>query len=125
MLDPQLNHLLESAIDTSCKLAIVTTFAEQRNLSATPSEMAARVCRDIWSVESSLTELAQDGILTLRDNRYTLGTSPDLSRKLALLRETYAHPLLRNELQRMLREIEQFAPYRRELRLQRAKQLAA
>jgi hypothetical protein len=115
MLDPQVTQLLETAVNTSCKLAIVFTFLEHSSLRATPSEMAARVCRDIWSVEAALKELAEDGILTLRDKRYSYETCAERRAQLSVLHATYEHPLQRNELQALLRDLERYAPYRNEL----------
>ena len=115
MLDPQVIELLETAVNTSCKVAIVLTFLEHSSLCATPGEIAARVCRDIWSVESALKELAEDGILTLRDKRYRYETCAQRQAQLDVLHETYEHPLQRNELQALLRDLERYAPYRKEL----------
>jgi len=115
MMDPQVAQLLETAVNTSCKLAIVMTFLEHRSLRATPGEMAARVCRDIWSVEAALKELAEDGILHLRDKRYSYETCPERQAQLSALHQTYEHPLERNELQALLRDLERYAPYRKEL----------
>lgn len=125
MLDPQVIRLLESTIDTSCKLAVALKFLDHRGLDATPSEMAARVCRDIWSVEAALQELATDGVLVCREPRFSLDPSPDVSARLALLRDTYAHPLQRDELYGVLREVETYAPYRSDARKGRRKSLAA
>lgn len=115
MLDPQVTHLLETAINTSCKLAIMLKFHEQSTLSITSSQLAARVCRDIWSVEAALEELTEDGMLNHRDGRYVCCACAKLAGQLQLLSETYAHPLLRNELQQRLRDLERYAPYRKEL----------
>lgn len=112
MLDPQVIHLLESAINTSCKLAVVLNFLDHRTLCVTPSEMATRLCRDIWSVEAALNELADDGVLSRRERRFVYEPSTELARKLELLRETYAHPLQRDALQQVLRDLERYAPYR-------------
>jgi len=117
MLDPQITHLLETAINTSCKLAIVLTFMENGSWCATPSEIAARVCRDIWSVEEALQELAEDGILFARDRRYCYASGTDIRTRLRALQEIYAHPLERNELNSLVRELERYAPYRKELQL--------
>lgn len=112
MVDPQITQLLENSINTSCKLAVVVTFWQHGPLQATPQEMAARVCRDIWSVETALKELADDGILVKQDKRYHCTPTPDLRAQLQLLCDTYSHPLQRNELQQQLREIERYARYR-------------
>lgn len=125
MLDPQVVYLLESTIDTSCKLAVALKFLDHRGLHATPSEMAVRVCRDIWSVESALEELAADGVLVRREPRFALNLSPEISAQLALLRDTYAQPLQRDELHKLLRELETYAPYRRDGRKVDRKSMAA
>jgi transcription initiation factor IIE alpha subunit len=115
MLAPQVTQLLERAVNTSCKLAIVLTFLDHRSLNATSNEIAARVCRDIWSVEAALNELAEDGILTFRDKRYSCATCAERRAELNELRRTYEHPLLRNEVQSLLRDLERYAPYRKDL----------
>jgi hypothetical protein len=115
MLDPRVTQLLETAVNTSCKLAIVLTFLEHRSLRATATEIAGRVCRDIWSVESALNELVEDGILALHEKRYSCEVCTELRTQLNVLRTTYEHPLQRNELQGLLRDLERYAPYRKEL----------
>lgn len=112
MLDPQVVGLLESSIDTSCKLAVALKFLDHRGLAATPSEMALRVCRDIWSVESALDELAADGVLVRRELRFALNAAPETAARLALLRDAYIHPLKRDELHELLHELETYGPYR-------------
>ncbi len=114
MLDPQVRHLLETGINTSCKLAIVLRFIEQSELRATASELATRVCRDNWSVQDALDELVEDGILQRWDGLYYCASSPDLRARLRLLQETHTSPLQRMELQRLLRDLERYAPYRKE-----------
>lgn len=125
MLDPQVTHLLESAINTSCKLAVVLKFLDHRTLCVTAPEMASRLCRDIWSVETALNELATDGVLLRRDRRFAYEPSAELRSTLTLLRETYAHPLLRNELHEFLRDLELYAPYRSVMPQQLRSKLAA
>lgn len=115
MLDPQVTQLLETGINTSCKLAIMLKFLEQSTLSLSASELAARVCRDIWSVQAALEELAEDGLLYCVERRYSCKACAELATQLQLLGDTYAHPLQRNELQRLLRDLESYAPYRKEL----------
>jgi transcription initiation factor IIE alpha subunit len=115
MLDPQVTQLLESAVNTSCKLAIVLTFLEHSSLNATSSEIASRVCRDMWSVDTALNELVEDGILTLRDKRFCCEASCERRAQLIELRRTYEHPLLRNEVQERVRDLERYAPYRKDL----------
>ncbi len=114
MLDPRVTHLLETGINTSCKLAIVLRFIEQTELHATTPELATRVCRDLWSVQDALDELVEDGILLRRDGVYSCASSPELLIRLRLLQEAYTYPLQRIEVQRLLHELEKYAPYRKE-----------
>lgn len=125
MLDPQVTHLLETAINTSCKLAIMLKFLDHRSLSATSSEMASRVCRDIWSVDTALNELADDGILCRRDNRFVFEPTRELHSIVNRLHEMYADPLQRDELQQIIRDVERYAPYRHVLPRQFFSKLAA
>jgi hypothetical protein len=114
MLDPQVTQLLVNGIDTSCKLAIMLRFAESSGLAATPHELAARICRDMWSVQQALDELVEDDLLQRAENRYLSAGSPGMQSRLHALRDTYDQPLQRLELQRLLRDLEQYAPYRKE-----------
>ncbi len=125
MLDPQVTQLLETGINTSCKLAIVLRFIEQTELRATALELAARVCRDRWSVQDALDELVEDGILQRRDGVYARVSCPELRAGLRLLQEAHTYPLQRIELQRLLHDLERYAPYRKEFPRQLlARQLA-
>jgi hypothetical protein len=114
MLDPQVTQLLTNGIDTSCKLAIMLRFAESSGLAATAPELAARICRDMWSVQQALDELVEDNLLQGCDNHYRSAGTPGMPNRLQALRDTYAQPLQRLELQRLLRDLEQYAPYRKE-----------
>lgn len=115
MLDPQVTQLLETAVNTSCKLAIVLRYADQPSLCATPNEIAARICRDPWSVQQALRELAEDGVITPRDGRFACAPSTELRSQLAALQSLYADPLQRDELHLLIRDLERYAPYRDEL----------
>lgn len=115
MLDPQVTQILNKGINTSCKLAIMLRFAEQCEFRATTPVLASRICRDIWSVQSALDELVEDGLLLQHDNLYSLVPCLELRKRLLMLRETYEYPLQRIELQRLLRDLERYAPYRNEL----------
>lgn len=114
MLDPQVTQLLDKGINTSCKLAIMLRFVEQREFHPTTPTLAARICRDIWSVQSAVDELVEDGLLFKHDNQYSLVPCSELRKRLLLLRETYEYPLQRLELQRQLQDLERYAPYRNE-----------
>jgi len=114
MLDPRVTQLLENGINTSCKLAVVLRFVEQPELCAAPQDLAARICRDIWSVETAISELVEDGILARCGNRYCCSSSADLRARLRLLQEAYTYPLQRIELLGLLHDLERYAPYRNE-----------
>jgi hypothetical protein len=113
MLDPRISSILETAINSSCKLAIAVVFAERPTLRLTSVEIAERVYRDRWSVEAALADLTREGVLDLRESRY--GSAPAVRADLRLLQDHYVDPLIRMELLRVLREVERYAPYRHEL----------
>lgn len=115
MLDPRVKQLLENGINTSCKLAIVLRFVEQTELCATTHVLAGRVCRDIWSIETAINELVEDGILSRCGNQYCCSPSAELRVGLRLLQEAYTYPLQRIELLNVLHDLERYAPYRKEL----------
>ena len=114
MLDRRVTHLLESGINTSCKLAIVLRFVEQTELCTTMNALISRVCRDKWSVEAALNELVEDCILTRCGNQYCCSPSAELRTGLRLLQEAYTDPLQRIELLTVLHDLELYAPYRKE-----------
>lgn len=115
MLDPQVTDLLESAINTSCKLAIILDFLDRRHRYIEPVQMSERLGRDIWSIEESLQELVEAGILVKEDNCYWYEPSLQRRTQLQALRQTYDHPLQRAELHRVLHDLERYAPYMKEL----------
>ncbi len=115
MLDPQVRTLIESAINSSCKLAIAVLFAERPAVRLSASEIAERVFRDRWSVETALSELTAAGVLELRNGRYGLPATMDMRDQLRRLQDGYADPLTRMELLHFLREVERYQPYRHEL----------
>jgi hypothetical protein len=115
MLDPQVRNLVETAVNSSCKLAIAVLFAERPALRLGASEIANRVFRDRWSVESALSDLVAAGVLELRDGRYGTPAEIDMRDQLRQLQDGYADPLTRMELLRVLREVERYTPYRHEL----------
>src|SRR5688500_3987810 len=98
MLDASLRRLLEEVVNTSTKLAIVLLYAEHERLSATPSQILQRVCRDIWSVEKALRELAADGILVAQDGQYRYRPAPQWREALTRLLSAYDEPFRRQEI---------------------------
>ena len=112
MLDSSLRRLLEEAVNTSTKLAIVLLYTGRPSSAATPQEISQRICRDIWSVEEALQELAEDGILVHQDGRYHYRPRPGWSADLVRLVTAYDEPLLRLEIMRVVADLDRYAPYR-------------
>jgi hypothetical protein len=112
MLDHSLRHLLEEAINTSTKLTIVLLFASNKNLSATPAQVSLRLCRDIWSVEEALIELAEAGILAETGGVYRYRPVHSWTDSLGRLLTTYDEPLRRQEIVRVVGDLDRYAPYR-------------
>lgn len=119
MIDPTVQLLLERAIDSPVKLHILLIFHEHPRLEVTPSAMAERCCRDIWSVSQALHELAEDGILQvstsvgLHEPRYCYMPRPEYLDPIHKLMRGYDDPLERDLLQRSLRDIALYASFRR------------
>ncbi len=112
MLDSTLRRLLEEVVNSSTKLAIVVLYAGQRRLVAAPADISQRVCRDIWSVQEALQELADDGILMRIDGCYHYAPAPKWHDGLARLMTTYDEPLRRQEIMRIVGDLDRYAPYR-------------
>jgi hypothetical protein len=118
MVDPMVQQLLEQAIDSPVKLHLLLMFYENPRLEATPRAVADRVCRDIWSVTQALFELADDGIMLRAatangDPVYRYAPSPQHVDAIARLISGYDDPLERDQLQRSIRDVAAYAPYRR------------
>ena len=112
MVEADLQRLLEDAVNTSCKLAIVMQYAEHADLSATPTQVSQRLCRDIGSIEQALDELAHDGILTGSGHEYQYGPNPRRRHQLRLLIAAYDEPLCRQEIMSIVADLDRYAPYR-------------
>jgi DNA-binding MarR family transcriptional regulator len=118
MVDPMVQQLLEHAIDSPVKLQLLLMFYENPRLEATPRAIADRVCRDIWSVTQALAELADDGIMFRAATAngepvYRYGPGPEHLDSIARLICGYDDPLERDLLQRSIRDVAAYAPYRR------------
>jgi hypothetical protein len=116
MLSPSVRMLLERAIDTPLKLHCVMLFAQRTITSGTTAQVASRLCRDHWSTQQTLDELAEAGILlTLPrqgDTVYEYRPVRYLTDALSLLLEMYNDPVRRDELYNEVRELALYAPYR-------------
>jgi hypothetical protein len=113
MLETGIRRLLEDAVNTSCKLAIVMVYAQHAKLSATPAQISQRLCRDIWSIEAAMQELAQDGILRDDGGHYRMCPAAEHDGALARLLAVYDEPTRRQAIVQLLGELDTYAPYRK------------
>lgn len=117
MLDSTIQHLLEQAIDSPAKLQLCLLFYENRQLEGNATQFANRIYRDIWSTREALRQLAEDGILVTAgaptDPVYGYRPRAEFVDPLNRLAYCYNEPLERDKIQRALREIASYAPYRR------------
>jgi hypothetical protein len=120
MIDSSVQRLLEEVIDSPVKLQIILMFDESRSMEGTSTQFANRIYRDIWSTREALRELAEDGILTTTsiagEPIYRYRPRSDYLDPIFRLTQNYNEPLERDQIQRALREIASFAPYRRAAR---------
>ncbi|MFP4439859.1 MAG: hypothetical protein ACLFVO_21700 [Chloroflexaceae bacterium] len=120
MIDPTVQYLLEQAIDTPTKLQLLLMFFENPRLEITPDKMAERCCRDIWSVMQALHELAEDGILRVGtcigvgDPFYSYVPRREYLEPIRQLMHAYDDPLERDCIQRTIRDLASYAPFRRD-----------
>lgn len=120
MIDPDVQVLLEKAIDTPTKLHLLLIFYENPRLEITPAKMSERSCRDIWSVTQALQELAEDGVLRARagsgkgDLYYSYLPRPEYIEPIRQLMRNYNDPLKRDVLHRSIRDLAAYAPFRRQ-----------
>lgn len=118
MVDPVVQQLLEQAIDTPVKLHLLLIFHENPRLEATAQAIADRVCRDIWSVSQALDDLAEDGVMLVAATAnggpvYRYAPLAPLQEPIRRLLSGYDDPLERDKLQRSIRDLAAYAPYRR------------
>ena len=112
MLDSSLRRLLDEVVNTSTKLAIVLLYAGQPRLAATPMEISQRIVRDKWSVEQALQELAEDALLVEEGGLYRYVPNQQLAEAIERFLLCYDEPLLRQEILRVVDELDRYAPYR-------------
>lgn len=117
MIDSKVHRLLEQAIDTPIKLQLLLMFYENPRMEGTARKIAERIYRDIWSTDEALRELAEDGIFaasnSTNDPVYRYRPRADFIEPIFRLVQSYNEPMERDDLQRALREIAVYAPYRR------------
>ena len=115
MIDPMVHRLLEQAIDSPIKLQLFLLYYENPRFEGTASQIANRIYRDIWSTREALRELAEDGLLIACGSESVYRYRPRAEYREPILRlvQSYNEPLERDHVQRALREIASYAPYRR------------
>ena len=118
MLDTMIQQLLEKVVDSPIKLQICLVLYENRQLEGTAVQFANRLYRDIWSTREALRQLTEDGILLASvgasaEPIYSYRPSAEYVDALFRLAQEYNEPLERDKIQRALREIASYAPYRR------------
>jgi hypothetical protein len=125
MVGNALGRLLEDAVNSSCKLAIVMLFAEDAGLVADEHQLSRRLCRDIWSVEQALSELVSDAVLINLDGSYRFQPDVKYAEGLRQLLQVYDEPEGRQEIVRIVSDLDRYAPYREMLRRQRVEIVSA
>lgn len=117
MLDPLVSSLLRNVIDTPIKLQLTLLLQEQKGVAFTPSQVARRACRDIWSVRQALHELAEDNLLTATYGRdetsYSYQPRLDYVEPVRGLVRAYNDPMMRLEVHHAIREQSAYAMMRR------------
>lgn len=124
MIDSSIQQLLEQAIDSPIKLQLCLILYENRQLEGSATQFANRIYRDIWSTREALRQLAEDGIMVSQSTHgepiYRYRPRSEYVEGLTHLAQSYNEPLERDKIQRMLREIASYAPYRRSNRIKGA-----
>lgn len=116
MIDSMIQRFLEQVVDSPIKLQLLLMYYENPRMEGTPSQIAERVYRDIWSTREALSELAEEGILAAVGSTepvYCYRPRPEHREPIFRLVQCYNEPIERDQLQRTLREIASYAPYRR------------
>jgi hypothetical protein len=118
MIEPTLQHLIETVIDSPVKLHLLLIFHEHPRSEVSAAAMAERACRDIWSVSDALDELATDGALVCVHTAsghcmYRYQPAPALIEPILLLLRAYDDPMKRDGIQRAIRASADYAPFRR------------
>jgi hypothetical protein len=117
MIDPMIERFVEHTIDSPIKLQLLLMYYENPRMEGTPSQIAQRIYRDIWSTREALRDLAEDGILSVSsmggEPVYRYRPRPEHVEPIFRLAQVYNEPLERDQLQRILREVASYAPYRR------------
>lgn len=115
MMPSSIHLLLERVIDTPVKLHCVMLFAQRTITKGTIKHIAQHVGHDIWSIEQSIGELVDAGILQRSEAeipQFVYAPQPYLRDALNLLMVAYSDPMQRSEIHDYVREVSRYAPYR-------------
>lgn len=117
MVDSSILQLLEQAIDSPIKLQLCLMLHENRQLEGNATQFANRIYRDIWSTREALRQMAEDGILLATNTQsepiYRYRPRTEYVEGICRLAQSYNEPLERDKIQRAVREVASYAPYRR------------
>ncbi|KPV54228.1 hypothetical protein SE17_05060 [Kouleothrix aurantiaca] len=108
-IDPPIQRLLTQAINSPLKLHLALLFHENPRLEGSAHSITERIYRDIWSTREALRELADDGILGVRDSAsepiYSYCPRPEHRLPIALLVEYFNDPFARDQIHAQLRDL--------------------
>ena len=117
MVDSAIQRLLETAIDSPIKLHLCLLFDENPRMEGSAVQLANRIYQDIWSTRQALRELAEDGVLHVNGQAgepiYRYRPRAEHVDAIFRLTQSYNEPIERDAIQRALREVASYAPYRR------------
>ncbi len=117
MIKPNVQSLIEQAIDSPTKLHLLLIFHENPRMEATATGIAERSCRDIWSVSQALQEMTEDGILRVHHGsakpRYSYMPLAEYHESIEQLVRGYDDPIERDALHQSIRDLAGFASIRR------------
>ena len=115
MVDPIVRHMLEQTVDSPVKLQLLLMFCEHPRTEGTARQIAGRIFRDMWSTHEALNALAEVGLLSTTviggETIYHYQPLPRYHEPIARLMRQYNEPLVRDEIQRMVRDAAHNAAY--------------
>jgi hypothetical protein len=119
MVDQTVRRLVEEVVSTPVKLQLLLLFCEHPTVEGTAGQIAQRIYRDIWSTREALHELVEAGVLNLvgaaSEPVYRYRPRPEHVEPIKRLCYVYNEPIERDAVQRLVREVASYIPYRRSL----------
>ncbi len=117
MVDLKVHVLLEQAIDSRVKLQLLLMFHENAHMHVTAKVLADWCCRDIWSVQQALQEMAEDGILVADksvggNTSYHYCPEQNYVEPIQELIRSYDDPLQRETIFRSIQDLTEFSSLR-------------